>query len=157
MVVCYGIADGVRVQFDADDFSGIAGCDEADGSDSAVGVHDAFVSGETGQGDGFFVQVFRLNRVDLVEGLRGDAEGAAAEFILDVTASEEDNVTFFPSTMLSVRSLTFSTIVVISGWSLRRAFTKLFFDGKTGDTQTRTTMISPEAKPVRTMTWRRRP
>ena len=33
--VCYGIADGVRVQFDADDFSGIAGCDEADGSDSA--------------------------------------------------------------------------------------------------------------------------
>lgn len=62
--VCYGIADGVRVQFDADDFSGIAGCDEADGSDSAVGVHDAFVSGETGQGDGFFVQVFRLNRVD---------------------------------------------------------------------------------------------
>ena len=48
--VCYGIiADGVRVQFDADDFSGIAGCDEADGSDSAVGVHDAFVSGETGQ------------------------------------------------------------------------------------------------------------
>ena len=51
----------------------------------------------------------------------------------------------------------FSTIVVISGWSLRRAFTKLFFDGKTGDTQTRTTMISPEAKPVRTMTWRRRP
>lgn len=73
---------------------GIAGCDEADGSDSAVGVHDAFVSGETGQGDGFFVQVFRLNRVDLVEGLRGDAEGAAAEFILDVTASEEDNVAF---------------------------------------------------------------
>ena len=92
--VCYGIADGVRVQFDADDFSGIAGCDEADGSDSAVGVQDAFVSGETGQGDGFFVQVFRLNRVDLVEGLRGDAEGAAAEFILDVTASEEDNVAF---------------------------------------------------------------
>lgn len=37
---------------------------------------------------------FRLNRVDLVEGLRGDAEGAAAEFILDVTASEEDNVAF---------------------------------------------------------------
>ena len=106
--ICYGIADGVRVQFDADDFSGIAGCDEADGSDSAVGVQDAFVSGEAGQGDGFFVQVFRLNRVDLVEGLRGDAEGAAAEFIL-------------------------------------------------GDTQTRTTMISPEAKPVRTMTWRRRP
>ena len=92
--VCYGIADGVRVQFDADDFSGIAGCDEADGSDSAVGVHDAFVSGEAGQGDGFFVQIFRLNRVDLVEGLRGDAEGAAAEFILDVTASEEDNVAF---------------------------------------------------------------
>lgn len=92
--VCYGIADGVRVQFDADDFSGIAGCDEADGSDSAVGVQDAFVSGEAGQGDGFFVQFFRLNRVDLVEGLRGDAEGAAAEFILDVAASEEDNVAF---------------------------------------------------------------
>lgn len=51
--ICYGIADGVRVQFDADDFSGIAGCDEADGSDSAVGVQDAFVSGEAGQGDGF--------------------------------------------------------------------------------------------------------
>ena len=68
--------------------------DRADGSDSAVGVHDAFVSGEAGQGDGFFVQVFRLNRVDVVEGLRGDAEGAAAEFILDVTASEEDNVAF---------------------------------------------------------------
>ena len=59
--------------------------------------------------------------------------------------------------VLGQGSLTFSTIVVISGWSLRRAFTKLFFDGKTGDTQTRTTMISPEAKPVRTMTWRRRP
>ena len=28
--ICYGIADGVRVQFDADDFSGIAGCDEAE-------------------------------------------------------------------------------------------------------------------------------
>ena len=64
------------------------------GGDSAVGVQDAFVSGEAGQGDGFFVQFFRLNRVDLVEGLRGDAEGAAAEFILDVTASEEDNVAF---------------------------------------------------------------
>ena len=56
--VCYGIADGVRVQFDADDFSGIAGCDEADGSDSAVGVHDAFVSGEAGQGDGFSYRFF---------------------------------------------------------------------------------------------------
>ena len=92
--VCYGIADGVGVQFDADDFFRVAGCNEADGSDSAVSVHDALVSGKAGQGDGFFVQVFRLNRVDLVEGLRGDAEGAAAEFILDVTASEEDNVTF---------------------------------------------------------------
>ena len=40
------------------------------------------------------VQVFRLNRVDLVEGLRGDAEGAAAEFILEVTSSEEDHVAF---------------------------------------------------------------
>ena len=92
--VCYGIADGVGVQFDADDFFRVAGCNEADGSDSAVSVHDALVSGKAGQGDGFFVQVFRLNRVDLVEGLRGDAEGAAAEFILDVTASEEDNVAF---------------------------------------------------------------
>ena len=151
--VCYGIADGVRVQFDADDFSGIAGCDEADGSDSAVGVQDAFVSGEAGQGDGFFVQVFRLNRVDLVEGLRGDAEGAAAEFILDVTASEEDNVAF--SEYHAVGAVV--DVQYDRGWNLRRAFTKLFFDGKTGDTQTRTTMISPEAKPVRTMTWRRRP
>ena len=92
--VCYGIADGVRVQFDADDFSGVSGRNEADGSDSAVGIHDALVSGQTGQGDGFFVQVLCLNRVDLVEGLRGDAEGAAAEFIFDVAASEEDNIAF---------------------------------------------------------------
>ena len=103
----------------------------------------------------FFVQFFRLNRVDLVEGLRGDAEGAAAEFILDVAASEEDNVAF--SEYHAVGAV---VDVQYDRGDLRvefaQGFTKLFFDGKTGDTQTRTTMISPEAKPVRTMTWRRR-
>ena len=122
----------------------------------AVGVHDAFVSGEAGQGDGFFVQIFRLNRVDLVEGLRGDAEGAAAEFILDVTASEEDNVAF--SEYHAVGAV---VDVQYDRGDLRVEFAQglyeVVFDGKTGDTQTRTTMISPEAKPVRTMTWRRRP
>ena len=66
--VCYGIADGVRVQFDADDFSGIAGCDEADGSDSAVGINNGLFSGESCCLDRQIVELLRLDRIDLVEG-----------------------------------------------------------------------------------------
>ena len=59
--------------------------------------------------------------------------------------------------MLVPRPLMFWTTVVISGWAARRAFTKLFLDGNTGEAVTSTTMISPVLCPVLISTWRRKP
>lgn len=62
-----------------------------------------------------------------------------------------------PRIIESVRLLTLSTIVVISGCSFRSAFTKLFLDGKTGVAATIVTIISRVARAVRTCTYRRTP
>ena len=82
--VLNSVADGVSIQFYADDFFGFGCGNDADGADSAVGIQYSLIAGQTGQFDGFAVQVLGLDRVDLVEGFRGDAEFAAAQFVLDI-------------------------------------------------------------------------
>ena len=62
-----------------------------------------------------------------------------------------------PRIRLSVLELMFWTTVVISGCSRRRAWTKFFLEGNTGEAVTRTTITCPVVNPLRTRTYRRSP
>ena len=72
------IPDGFSVQFHTDDLLCVVAGDHADGADSAVGIDDRLFSGKAGVFDGFSIDHFRLFRIHLIEGFRGNAETFAA-------------------------------------------------------------------------------
>ena len=81
---CVGlrVPDGGLVQLDADDpLRALRGGNDADSPGAAVGIKKGFIARETREVHRRIVEDLGLLRVDLVEGTRGDAEGAAAEQI----------------------------------------------------------------------------
>ena len=74
-----GVFDGFLHDLDADDAFGFLGKAQRNGAGAAVGVDDGLATGELRAGEGFFVEPFGLEAMDLEEGEGGDFEGNAAE------------------------------------------------------------------------------
>lgn len=88
--VLIGVPDGFGNDFNADDFFGFLRQKQGDGSRAAVGVHDGFVSGQTGVFERKPVELFSLRGIDLKEGERRNGEAKPAERVLHRAFAPED-------------------------------------------------------------------
>ena len=81
------IRNCLRDDFDAVDFFGFLREEQGNRSDAAVEIPDRLISGETCIFQGKTVQLFRLRRVDLVEGQRGDPIFYGSNIVCDIPLS----------------------------------------------------------------------
>ena len=83
------IRDCLRDDFDAVDFFGFLREEQGNRSDAAVEIPDRLISGEACVFHGKAVQLFRLRRVDLVEGQRGDPIFYVSNIVGDIPLSPQ--------------------------------------------------------------------
>lgn len=88
--VLFRVADGGRIQLDRVDELCLAGCDDADGADPAVGVEDGFGSAEIGKLYRFGIKPFGLIVVDLIERGGGEEKFFTAQDVGDRPLAEKD-------------------------------------------------------------------
>ena len=84
-----GVAHGVPVYLDAEHLPGGFGDDHANRADAAVRVDDRLAAGEACKFHCLAVENLGLHRVDLVEGLRRNAEFQPAEHVRDEAGAEK--------------------------------------------------------------------
>ena len=87
-----GVADCIFIEFDGQNVLCRAGGGHADGADAGVGIDHGGLLGESGEIDGFLVEFFGHQGVNLIEGGGGNAEAKPGEFVFDEAAAIEDRV-----------------------------------------------------------------
>ena len=112
--VALGIFNGCFNDFDSVDGSAFFSKGQRNRPDSAVGIDRGFFSGQVGEPDCGLIKLFRLNRVDLVERLRGNLEFEAVQRVLDVILAKKQLGLLTKITLVLSR-LTFCMTLTTSG------------------------------------------